>query len=526
MIRKHVSLLVLILILSAFAANFKPPVPAQALPTGWRTLTGVLPAHADIAFGWKISPDSHYVVFIADSEVDGRNELYSALLTGTMPIKLNPPLVVGGRVQRFAITADNQYVLYIADQEVDNREELYRVPITGGQAVKLNGPLVSGGNVTEVRVDPDNVRVVYKADQQVNDVLEIYSVPLAGGTPVKLNATLVAGGDVSAFEIDPISNRVVYTADQEVDGRYEIYGVPIASGTVVKLNPPGSRDTYNFKINPTLQVVVFSARPSGLNNEYLYMNATAGGLLTTLNPPLASTQNVFGYQVSPDGARVVYNITTMTSTLSVQQGNLYSVLIGGGAPTLLTTAADSGFGVYGANFYITSDSQRVIYRYQKNATSSPVLESVSMSGSNRATLYSQGSDEPIYHLNVSPNGQWVVYNTYPSFQMHSVPTTGGTAVGLGNGFDPKTTPDSSRVMYTTNQLSDDYDLCTQQIFSGGTRNLSRVGDEAQVVRSAISPDGQSIVFEVEYLSAGTELRVSDGGEAPFVFYTYLPVVQK
>jgi hypothetical protein len=526
MTRKHISISVVILILSTLAANFKPPVPAQATPTGWRTLTGVLPAHADIASGWAISPNSRYAVFIADIEVDGRNDIYSVPLTGTTPIKLNPPLVAGGYVQRFAITADSQYVLYIADQEVDNREELYRVPITGGPALKLNGPLVSGGNVTEVRVDPDNVRVVYKADQQANDVFEIYSVSMAGGTPVKLNSALVAGGDVNAFEVDPISNRVVYTADQEVDGRYEIYGVPIAGGTAVTLNPPGSRDTYNFKINPAIQVVVFSARPSGLNNEYLYMNATAGGLLTTLNSPLASTQNVFGYQVTSDGARVVYNITTMTSTLGVQHGNLYSVLIGGGASTLLTTAADPGFGVYGAIFYITSDSQRVVYRYQKNATTSPVLESVSMSGSNRATLYSQGSDEPVYHLNVSPDSQWVVYNTYPSFQMHSVPTLGGAAVGLGTGFDPKTTPDSSRVMYTTGQLSGNYDLYTQQIFSGGTRNLSRVGDEAQVVRSAISPDGQSIVFEVDYSSAGTELRVSDGAEAPLIFYTYLPLVQK
>ncbi len=529
MTRKHISVLVTILILSVLATNFKPIVSAQARPTGWRTLTGVLPAHADIAYGWTISPNSRYVVFIADIEVDGRDDLYSVPLTGTTPIKLDPPLVAGGQVRRFAITADSQYVLYIADQEVDNQEELYQVPITGGPAVKLNGPLVSGGNVTEIKVDPDNVRVVYKADQQANEVFEIYSVPLAGGTPVKLNSMLVAGGDVNAFEIDPISNRVIYTADQEVDGRYEIYGVPIAGGTVVTLNPPGSRDTYNFKIDPTLQVVVFSAKPSGLNNEYLYMNATAGGLLTTLNPSLASNQNVFGYQISPDGARVVYNITTMTSTLSVQLGNLYSVLIGGGASTLLTTAADPGFGVYGGSFFITSDSQRVVYRYQKNATTSPILESVAMSGSNRATLYSQGSSEPISNLGVAPNGQWVVYNTYPSFHMYSVPTSGGAAVGLGYGFAPTITPDSSRMMYTTDQISGNYDLYTQQIFSGGIRNISRVGDGAQVGRSAISPDGQSIVFEVEhYLSAGSpvELRVSDGGEAPLVFYTYLPLMQK
>src|SRR5512143_1659396 len=100
MTRKHISILVTILILSALAANFRPLMSAQATPTGWRTLTGVLPAHTDIAYGWTISPNSRYVVFIADIDVDGRDELYSVPLTGTMPIKLNPPLVTGGLVRR------------------------------------------------------------------------------------------------------------------------------------------------------------------------------------------------------------------------------------------------------------------------------------------------------------------------------------------------------------------------------------------------------------------------------------------
>ncbi len=526
MTRKHISILVAILIASTLVTNFKPHLSAQASPIGWRTLTGLLPAYTNIAYGWTISPDSRYVVFIADIDVNNRNELYSVPLTGTAPIKLNPPLVAGGRVQRFAITADSRYVLYIADQDVDNQEELYEVPITGGPAIKLNGPMVSGGNVTDIRVDPHNARVVYRADQQTNEMFEIYSVPIGGGTPIKLNSTLVIGGSVSVFEIDPISKRVIYTADQEVDGRYEIYGVPIAGGAVVKLNPSGSRDTYEFQIDPSLQVVVFSAKPSGSNSDNLYMNATAGGLLTPLNIALASTQNVFGYRISPDGAHVVYNVTTMTSTLGVEQGNLYSVLIGGGASTLLTTAADPGFGVFGAGFYITSDSQRLVYRYQKNATASPILESVSMSGNNRVTLYNQGSEESIYNLDVAPNGQWVVYNTSPSFRMYSVPTMGGAAVDLGYGFDPTITPDSNRVMYTTAQLSGNYDLFTQQIFSGGIRNISRVGNAAQVPEAAISPDGHSIVFEADHFDAGPELRISDGGEAPLVFYTYLPLMQK
>jgi Tol biopolymer transport system component len=511
----------LTLSLAVLLAALPPAAPAEA---GWRSLTGVL--RTDARFDdWQISPDSRYVVYTADAEASSGYQLYSVPITGTTPIKLNPPLVTGGRVQRFVVTLDSQYVIYIADQAVDNRQELYRVPISGGPAVKLSSALVAGGNVMNVKLDPDNVRVVYYADQQSNDVFEIFSVSIAGGAAVKLNGAMVSGGDVADFKIDPIANRVVYVADQEVDSRLEIYGVPIAGGTAVKLNEAGARVDLSFEINPGLQVVVFSATPSGSTSSQLYMNATAGGLLTPLNFSLAANQDVFGFRITPDGARVIYNVTTMTSTLSVQLGNLYSVLIGGGTSTQLTTTADPGYGVFGALFNITSDSQRVVYRYQRTAASATILESVGLNGAGRATLYTPTAGDSVLFKALSANAQWVVFSVVPADVNYSIAVGGGAPVGLGHGFDPIITPDSSRVLYTTNQLSGNYDLFSQQIFGGDRRNLSRVGTNAQVVDKAVSPNGQWVVFEVEHLSADTrELRVSDGLAAPPP--VYLPLITR
>lgn len=518
------SLLRLALGAALACAALPAAAPAHA---SWRSLTGALPPHADIDYGWALSPDSQYALYIADVEVDGRKDLYSVPLTGGSPVKLNPALVTGGNVSRFVVTPDSQFVLYIADQEVDQRAELYRVPIAGGQSVKLNGPLVSGGNVTFVKVDPDNVYAIYVADGQINDADEVYSVPIAGGTVAKLTPTPVTGGDVNLFEIDAIGNRVVFSGDFEVDGRQEIYGVPIGGGAAVGLNPDGSTDTYGLRIDPSIQVVVFDARPSGSNSTQLYMNATAGGLLTSLNVPLASNQDVFGFDISPDGSRVVYNVTTMTSTQSVTSGNLYSVLIGGGPSTQLTTA-NAGYGVYGATFTITSDNQRVVYGHQASAGSLPTYESVSITGGSRAVLFAQQSGgESLYHNAVSPNGQWVVYNTYPSFDAYSVPVGGGGAQLLArHGFGPKITPDSGRVMFTSSSPSENANLLSSQIFGGDLRNLSRVGPDAQVIGWAISPNGQKVVYELEYFGGSTpqELRVSDGAEAPPPIY--LPAVGK
>lgn len=507
--------LYLIVLATTLAVMLALPAPAQAT---WRSLTGRLPAHASIKFGWQISPDSRYGVYVADVEVDGVDELYSVPITGTAPTKLNALLVAGGSVDRFAITPDSQYVIYTADQEVDNRTELFRVPIGGGPVVKLSGPMVAGGNLQKFIIDPDNVRVVYLADQTTNEVSELYSAPIAGGSWVKLNGPLVSGGRVTdAFAVDPIANRVVYQAYQEVSTRIEIYGVPIAGGTPVKLNEAGATVDYTFQVNPSLQVVVFAARPSGSSITRLYMNATAGGLLTELSFSLASNQDVFGYLISPQGDRVVYNVTTNPGSGIIGDGNLYAVLIGGGSSTLLTTLADPGFGVFGATFTLTSDNQRVVYRYRRNAAAPVILESVSLTGTNRATLYTEaGGAEPLGLYRVSADGQWVLFQQSSAMgTLRTIPPTGGSATTVGSGFFHQIMPDSSRVLYSTNAISGRHDLFSQQIFGGGQRNLSLVENQVQVSYALASPNSQWIVYQVD--GTGTiqfqELRVSDGTEA-------------
>ena len=242
---------------------------AQPAYADWHSLSGTLPDHVS-GVNYIVSPDSRTVAFAADIDTDDVGELYAVPITGTTPIKLNPPLVDGGDVQssRIAFTPDSQSVIYLADQEVDNRIEMFSVPAGGGQALKLNPELVAGGNITQFRIDTKNLRIVYVADQETNEVFELWSVPIGGGTSVKLNGPFASGGNVSSFIIDPLSNRVVYSADAETDAKFEIYSVPVAGGIAIKLNPPivlaGGGDSGiccgDFAVNPIIPVVVFIAR--------------------------------------------------------------------------------------------------------------------------------------------------------------------------------------------------------------------------------------------------------------------------
>jgi Tol biopolymer transport system component len=454
-------------------------------------------------------------------------------LTGTTPIKLNPPLAAGGVVNLFQISPDGSHVIYLADQDVDQRRELYSVPIAGGPAVKLNGPLVSGGNVgINFRIAADTGRVVYIADQQSNDVLELYSVPIEGGAFVKLNPALVSGGDLLTFNIDPASDRVVYSADQDTNDLYELYSVPITGGLSIKLNQPVSQSVSEFQITPGAAYVMFIAKAAGASAYQLYGNNTTGGTVQRRNLDLDPSENVLSFRISPDGSQVVYDVAANNQSVP---GNLYQTSPMAGDSHILTVA-DPGFGVDQYDFVFTPDGERIVCVYQLNAASPQKLISVKTTGFPvvRADLFEPAAGHNIGVYRVSPDSQWVVFSDYPSSGLDSflraVPTAGGSPLVFGPGADQLISPDSQRVIYRSPPHGDYSDLISIQIFGGGQRNLSRVHSSDYAHAAQISPNGQWIVFQVQLVSSsgtiGYQLRVSDGSEAPLVFYTYLPLVQK
>src|SRR5262245_909630 len=121
-----VPLLVLILAVTLW------PQRAQA---NWRSLSGHM--RADLGnLTYEISPDSKLVAFVADKDTTNVRELYAMPITGTHPVKLNPPLVAGGFVYAASFTPDSKDLLYLAYQDVAKREDLYNVPVKGGPSVK------------------------------------------------------------------------------------------------------------------------------------------------------------------------------------------------------------------------------------------------------------------------------------------------------------------------------------------------------------------------------------------------------
>ena len=516
-IRWAIKLVVVVALVIGFSLS------TQLAYAEWHSLTGALPDFVN-RVDYIISPDSRSVAFTADIDVDDVVELYAAPITGTTPLKLNPPLVAGGEVQSFriAFTPDSQSVVYLADQEVDNRVDMFRVPVGGGQSTKLNPPLVAGGNVAQFKFDVKNGRIVYMADQETNEVYELWSMPIGGGAAIKLNGPFVSGGNIGLFAIDPLSNRVVYTADAETDSKYELYSVPIAGGAVVKLNPPimltggGDSGIYSdFAVNPIVPVVVFIARQADAQRGRLFSIPTAGGIPPTqLSFEMLATQRILSFRISPAGDRVVFNVGTRDGGTNAFKGNLYSNLIGAGNPANVTETADPLFGT--DNYRFLPDGSRIVYSFQNNAAGPVRLEAATLLGV-RTPLYVPGiSDEPLYNFDFSPGSDWVIYQTSsggPEQRVYAVPPTGGNSTNHGPGRYQLITPDSGRIAYARIVTVENHsELFGAQIFGGDVRNLSGLNGKGYVSDARVSQNGAWIVFNTQ-INSRYDLRVSDGAEA-------------
>ncbi len=180
-------------------------------PSGW-------------VFHLQISPDGGRVVFTSNGESAGVIELYGTPIDGSSsPVKLNGPMQGQGipfwTSPVVQISSDGARVVYVADQDLRGAYELYSAPLDARwPARKLNGPLVSRGDVWSFVIAPDGRRVVYLADQEADERRELYSAPidLRSGSAVKLNGPLVPDGDVmySGYGISPDSRHVSYWAQE------------------------------------------------------------------------------------------------------------------------------------------------------------------------------------------------------------------------------------------------------------------------------------------------------------------------
>lgn len=188
------------------------PVRANAplVPTG-RDVVGT----AGTGFGW--SPDGSMLAYRADSTVDDASDLFISRLTATatawIATRVNPELLVDADVDNFSFAPNSQRVVYRADQNVVGQEELFVVDLSGatpGPAQQVNATMITGGDVdagaASLTWSRDSARIFFEADMMVDNNFEAWVSDVSGATPGPpevVNTSLPANGDVSSLVVQP-----------------------------------------------------------------------------------------------------------------------------------------------------------------------------------------------------------------------------------------------------------------------------------------------------------------------------------
>ena len=195
-------------------------------------INGPLAMNGDVSSHFSWAPDGSSIVYIADQDIDGVNELYTSEPDGSNNTKLNPSFVAGQSVNQFKWSPNSIKVAYRANQDDPGIMELYVSDIAATFNIKISNAIST--NIKYSSWLPDSSAIIYIADQDTAGSDELYLKTASVGVKVlnyKFNDSLVAGGNVNFFRISPDGINILYQADQDTDTVGELYTVPVSNST-------------------------------------------------------------------------------------------------------------------------------------------------------------------------------------------------------------------------------------------------------------------------------------------------------
>lgn len=462
----------------------------------------------------RISADGSRVVYTGSSTF--RNEeLYSVPIDGSLaPAILSPPLTGFQSVQEFELAPDGTRVVYVADHERDGVNELYSVPADdSAPPVKLSGSMPDSGDVSgspPFVITPDGCEVVFRADVRQDGAFRLYRAPLTGGrSTVLLTPLSPATAFVDRFALDPAGAHVVFVAESATAA--ELFSVPLhrappvrslggtlRSGKPVRLNAElvTGGSVLGFEITPDGRGVVYHARQDSLQIEVYHASIAGGAPPVKLNASLVADGDVGGnagppYRIQADSSRVLYQADQDTDLLV----ELYGVPLDRGlAPVKLSGSLEVGPPAGDVlEFRFSPDGTRFVYLADGNVDQvfelyggdvagwQPIVRLSSAVETVRQWSFTLDGSQLLFAGDVPLSGSFL-------FSTASDGSTASFELGGGNeAFGYVLDPTGTNVVFTGSQI-----FVTP--LQGGGMPLSLSGSLPFPAGPLVSPDGQRAVF--------------------------------
>lgn len=301
-----------------------------------------------------VAPSSgeRFAVFVADSGVDDRFEVFASPVCGGAPAaatRISPSLTHPGDAlisqDALQYSPDLTRVAFLGDFGQDDVTELYVVAFTAsgpGPALPASGTMPATADVVDFAWSPDGTRIAFRADRLLDGVPELWVAELgsAAAVPAKANGALPPGGYVrGGYRWSPDSTRIAYRADQLTAQVPELFVADVASstGTTMRVNTnltPGGQVNPRFLWSPDGAALLYLAPQDIIGATELYLvdvNGAAPAPPAKVNGPLVANGDVrpWDFSFSPTGDAVVYLADQDTNDVD----ELYLAdLLGGSSP--------------------------------------------------------------------------------------------------------------------------------------------------------------------------------------------------
>ena len=222
-------------------------------------------ASSDTSSAFRISPDSHRVVYVIDRGFGGGAELISTSIDSSDGVllnffnfdQINSPLVFA-----YEISPDSQKVVFTGSQNAtaDASIGINSVPILGGDPNSIGPSFFSGERLgADIRISPNSQRVIFEVTNA--DGTEALLSQSISGDPLSVSFLTRPGEFFTIKTISPDSQRVLYLGTRT--GTLELFSASISDdGPTTRLNgdlPIGSFVERDFQISENGGFVVYRA---------------------------------------------------------------------------------------------------------------------------------------------------------------------------------------------------------------------------------------------------------------------------
>jgi hypothetical protein len=414
-----------------------PSLFAQGLLIN-RQLSEISTATAGEVETYLISPDEQFIVYRADRDIPGKDQLYSVRNDGvSTPVLLFDPVGPRDDVEEFLISADSSTVVFLADMQNlisgDFTNNLYSVPIGGGTPVQLN----SGPDTVRDRffITPDSQRVIFgtsndpdidnradnsdadqsgrASDESANSrgygysgpsFTSLFTVSIGGGALTMLEQ-LPDGRELSDLTMSPDGSRVAYIANADVEEIFDLFSVDtMGTSPALFLNNLTTDDVRGpILFTPDSQRVIFRHNNDPL--DLFSAIAMVESNPTQLNDTPMDSSLDSRFIVTNDSANVVFILRQGYS-----EESLHVVPVDGSEGPLQLTAPSTLAEI--RDFQVTPNNEVVVFTAEQDGGDQFLLFAARLDGTTGVPVQQANipnADGDVREFEVTPDSSEVLF---------------------------------------------------------------------------------------------------------------------